>query len=90
MVSPSSFTVTSQSRGRASASDYRRRSVDFEQLDLEDKLRVRRDDAAGTARTVAKVRADGELGLFDQLHLHHTFVPALDHLREINSGAHPR
>src|SRR5262245_39394443 len=51
-----------------------------QQLDLEDQVGVRRDDAAGAAGAVAELGGDGELALASHLHTRHALVPALDDL----------
>src|SRR5688500_10416264 len=53
--------------------------LDAEQLDLEDQRRVRRNDAAGAARAVAKVRWNDQRALAADLHRRDAFIPALDH-----------
>src|SRR6185437_8562837 len=50
-----------------------------EQFDVEDQRRVRRNHAARTARTVAKLRWNHERALAAHLHAGHALVPPLDH-----------
>src|ERR1700761_7604716 len=53
---------------------------DPEQLDVEQKRRVRRNDAAGAARAVAERRRDDQGALAADLHGGDAFVPAADDL----------
>src|ERR1700722_9233872 len=53
---------------------------DPEQLDVEQQRRVRRDDTAGAARTVAESRRNDQRTLAADLHGGDAFVPALNHV----------
>src|SRR5688572_1912436 len=53
---------------------------DFEQLDVEDECRVRRNHAAGAARAVRKVRWQHQPTLSTNFHPLHPLIPAADHL----------
>src|ERR1700683_2144974 len=58
----------------------RRLIFDSEQIDVEDKRRVRRNDATGPACAVAKSGRDDERALAADLHGRDAFVPAGDDL----------
>merc|ERR550539_225503 len=49
-------------------------------LDVENERGIGRDNATGSARTVAIVRADRELSALANLHLCNTFIPSFDDL----------
>jgi len=61
---------------RSSTPVYRTRSVDLLELDLEDEIRVRGDEAGEALGAVRKVARDVEACLLAELHLHDALVPA--------------
>merc|ERR1719223_266802 len=62
------------------------RGLDLEKLHLESKAGVGRDNSSSTLGAVAIVRGHRERRLLPKAHLDDTFIPALDHFTDANSG----
>jgi hypothetical protein len=65
---------------RAGARALKVRLFDSEELDVKDKCGVGRDDSAGAAISVSKVRRNSQLPLAAYFHSRYSLIPSLDYL----------
>ena len=57
-------------------------SIDLEELDVKNKVRVRRDGTTSTTRTITQCRRDFQKCTLAEAHLEDALVPTLDHLQK--------